>query len=227
MENIWRKTFQHLRPQESGSVRQRIRLGGFLSFSDGYQHWHCLWEKRPRREGSFQSQRFPWHAEAAEHRDHRAQRAEQHQAVRLLLPQHQRERPVPGLGPERTQITAEVGFHRAAGGHTQVLVPAQPGSAALPGAARFLTPELPLARCAVLFLPRRAAQHMCLVVCKCGECYIYLHLLFTSWVFFSCLSLTQRGWLLLLSSVCASVAQVHSCNLSIFKQVFCFYAAFK
>ncbi len=176
MENIWRKTPQHLHPQDSGSVRQRIGLGGFSSFSDGYQHWCCFWEKRPRREGSFQSHRLPWHGKAAEHRDRGAHRAEQHQTVRLLLPHHQRERPVPGRGPERTQITAEVGLHRAAGGPTQVLVPAQPWPGTLLGATRVHTPELPLARRAVLFLPRRAAQHLCLVVCKCGECCVYLQL---------------------------------------------------
>lgn len=124
---------------------------------------------RPRREGSVESHRFPRHGKASEHRQHRAHRAEQHQAFRLLLPQHQRERPVAGRGPERTQMPTQVWLRRAIDNPTQLCVPAQPGHAALPGAARLLTVDLPLARRAVLFLPRRAAQHLRLVVRKCGE----------------------------------------------------------
>lgn len=170
MENIWRKTLEHLSPLDSGSVTQRIRLRGFSSFTDGDQHWCCLWEKRPRREGGLQPHGLPRHGEAAERRDHRAQRTEQHQAVRLLLPHHQRQRPVSGRGPERTQITAKVGLRRALGDPTQVHVPAQPGPAALPGAARNRTPELPLGRRAVLLLcNRHAVQPVCPVVRTCGE----------------------------------------------------------
>ena len=176
-EHLKEDTRASLSPQDSGSVTQRIRLRGFSSFTDGDQHWCCLWEKRPRREGGLQPHGLPRHGEAAERRDHRAQRADQHQAVRLLLPHHQRERPVSGRGPERTQITAKVGLRRAFGDPTQVHVPAQPGPAALPGAARSRTPELPLGRRAVLFLfNRRAVQPVRPVVRTCGElhvCYYY------------------------------------------------------
>ncbi|TNN66429.1 hypothetical protein EYF80_023337 [Liparis tanakae] len=168
---------EHLKDDSSASPSSGKRLGQtgkrrrgeFLSSSDGYQHGCCLWEKRAGREGSFQPHGLPGHREAAEHRHRGAHRAEQHQAVRLLLPQRQGERPLPGCGPEWTQITDEVGLNRAAGDPTQIPVASQPGPAALHGATRVRPAELPLARRAVLLLPRRAAQHMRLVVRECVE----------------------------------------------------------
>ena len=175
-------TGQRLPPSLSHThARTHTHYKTCLSFRDGDQHWCRLWEKCPRREGSFKPHRLPGHGEAAGRPHHGAQRADQHQILRLLLPQHPRERPVPGLGTDRTQVAAEVGLGRAAGGPTQVHVPAEPGPAALPVAARVCAPHLPLAGRAVLLLSRGAAQRVRPVVRERGECYIHLLLEFPSW----------------------------------------------
>lgn len=156
-------------PSEGKRLTQTTVFGDFSSVSDGYQHWCGLWEKRPGRKGSFQSDRLPGHREVTEHHDHRAQRPEQHQRVRLLLPQHPRECPLPGRRSERTQITAEVGLRGAVGDPTQVLVPTQPWRAALPGAAGVWAADVPVAGGVVVFLSRVAAQHLRTVVRTCVE----------------------------------------------------------
>lgn len=143
------------------------------SLSDGYQHGRRLWEKRPRRQRRFQPDRLPGHGEAAERRHGRAHRGDQPQTVRLLLPERERERPVPGRGAGRPQVPAEVGLRRAAVRPAQIRLPDQP--AVLPGATRVRALLLPLAGRVLLLLPRAALQHLRPVVRTRGERRLFLN----------------------------------------------------